>query len=170
MSCRRRVPCKENALKTMTNILAVLLLAPWVANAELQSIEDAEMSELAGRDGLSVAMELRLTGSWAYFQNRGTETNSVSLSNFALNGEGVAHDGVSPAIVWTQIDVKSDESGTPVLAVYLPQLTFSIGVQDYEMRRGISGDGSAANVSRFGSVHLKNFDMSKSYFEFSGHK
>lgn len=157
-------------MKTTKNILAALLLTPLLANAEMQSMEDAEMSESVGRDGLSVLMELRLTGSWAYFQDRGSETNSVSMSNFALNGEGVARDGVSPAVVWTQIDVKNDSDGTPVLAVYLPQLTFSIGVQDYEMRRGISGDGSAANVSRFGSVHLKNFDMSKSYFEFSGHK
>lgn len=159
----------------MTNILAVLLLAPCVASAELQSIEDAEMSELAGRDGISVAMDLRLTGSWAYFQNRDTETNSFSLSNFALNGVGIVNGGdgstpVAPALVWTQIDVKNDEAGNPVLGVYLPQLTFSIGVQDVEMRRGISGDGTAANVSRFGSVHLKNFDMSKSFFEFSGHK
>jgi hypothetical protein len=157
-------------LKTTKNILAALLVTPLLANSEMQSIEDAEMSELAGRDGLSVAMELRVTGSWAYFQERDGETNSVSLSNFALNGEGVAREGVSPGLVWTQIDVKNDSSGTPVLAVFLPQLTFSVGVQDYEMRRGIGVDGSAANVSRFGSVHLKNFDMSKSYFEFSGHK
>lgn len=187
------LPRKESALKTMTNILAVLLLAPCVANAELQSIEDAEMSELAGRDGLSVAMELRLTGSWAYFQNRDTETNSLSLSNFALNGvgtpsstvvscsgglivgacqggQGIDTHAVDPAIVWTQIDVRNDVNGNAVLAVSLPQLTFSLGVQDLEMRRGIAGDGTAANVSRFGSVYLKNFDMSKSYFEFSGHK
>ena len=180
-------------LKTMMNVLAALLLAPCMATAEMQSMEDAEMSELAARDGISVAMELRLTGSWAYFQDRGTETNSVSFSNFALNGigapgttvvacsgglidgacsngQGIDTGAVPAAIVWTQIDVKQDANGVPVVVTYLPQLQFSMGVQDYEMRRGISGDGTAANVSRFGSVHLKNFDMSKSYFEFSGHK
>ena len=34
------------------------------------------------------------------------------------------------------------------------------------MRRGIRGDGTAASVSRFGSVYAIGFDMSKSIWNF----
>ena len=109
-------------------------------------------------------MDLRMKGTMSYFQEKNGETNSVSFSNFALNGEGVDRADVTPATIWTEIDVVDG-----ALRVSLPKMQFSLGVKDFEMRRGIRGDGTAANVSRFGSVHLMGFDMSKSYMEFAGH-
>lgn len=151
-------------MKTIVKALCAVLALPMFAHAELKSMEDTDLSESVGRDGLSVLMELRMTGSMAYFQEKGADTNSVSLSNFALNGEGVDKAGVAPAIVWTEINVADG-----ALRVDSPILQFSMGVKDFEMRRGIRGDGTAANVSRFGSIHAIGFDMSKSYMEFSGH-
>lgn len=151
-------------MRILMHAVCALLALPLLAHAELKTMEDAEMSESVGREGLSVFMELSMTGSMAYFQEKGAETNSVSWSNFALNSEGLDKPGAAPATVWTKIDVKDG-----ALRVDLPELKFSMGVKDFEMRRGIRGDGTAANVSRFGSVYAIGFDMSKSYMEFAGH-
>ncbi len=151
-------------MKSLNVLLGALLAIPLWAHAELKSMPDAEMSESVGRDGLSVLMDLRMKGTMSYFQEKNGETNSVSFSNFALNGEGVDRADVTPATIWTEIDVVDG-----ALRVSLPKMQFSLGVKDFEMRRGIRGDGTAANVSRFGSVHLMGFDMSKSYMEFAGH-
>lgn len=151
-------------MKILKHVVCALLALPLLAQAELKTMEDAEMSESVGQDGLSVLMKLRMYGSMAYFQEKDGETNSVSWSNFALNAEGVDKPGVDPAIVWTRIDVQDG-----ALRVDLQELTFSMGIKDFEMRRGIRGDGTAANVSRFGSVYAIGFDMSKSYMEFTGH-
>ncbi|HNM25691.1 MAG TPA: hypothetical protein PKL15_09685 [Saprospiraceae bacterium] len=151
-------------MKPVLKAVCTLLVVPMFAHAELKSMEDTEMSESVGRDGINVLMDLRMTGSMAYFQEKGGDTNSVSFTNFALNGEGVNKPGVAPATVWTEINVADG-----ALKVDMPTVKFSMGVQDFEMRRGIRGDGTAANVSRFGSVYAIGFDMSKSYMEFSGH-
>lgn len=144
-------------------------------------MEDTEMSESAGRDGINVLMDLRMTGSMAYFQEKGADTNSVSLSNFVLGGDGVEKVGAQSGIVWSSTNVAPPGSFAPAsvwteinvadgaLKVDMPTVKFSMAVKDFEMRRGIRGDGTAANVSRFGSVYAIGFDMSKSYMEFSGH-
>ena len=38
------------------------------------------MSESVGRDGINVLMDLRMTGSMAYFREKGGDTNSVSFA------------------------------------------------------------------------------------------
>ncbi len=75
-------------MKPVLKAVCTLLVVPMFAHAELKSMEDTEMSESVGRDGINVLMDLRMTGSMAYFQEKGGDTNSVSFTNFALNGEG----------------------------------------------------------------------------------
>ncbi|MEW9897459.1 DUF6160 family protein [Chitinivorax sp. PXF-14] len=149
----------------MRNTLVMMLaLLAGSAHAELVAIDDATMSETVGREGLSVLMQVQVKGSMEFQQVQAGETNAFALSNFVINWTGQDVQNATPGILLTRLDVKDDS-----IFIELPIAQFSVGVKDLEMRQGLRADGSAASVSRFGSVYAMGFDMSKSYVELAAH-
>lgn len=144
-------------MKTLKQLaLATAVLAvPFMAQAEMQALDDSALSSVTGQDGISISGSFNGTiGSVVYTDN---DANGGSLRLETISFTGFNIDDNAPVMV----DVVTNGSGTQQLQISLPTITGQLSVGAIKV-----GDASAASI---GSLAVNDLNMAGTTVKVWGH-
>jgi hypothetical protein len=144
-------------MKTLKQLaLATAVLAvPFMAQAEMQALDDSALSSVTGQDGISISGSFNGTiGSVVYTDN---DANGGSLRMEGIGFTGFNIDDNAPIMV----DVVTNGSGTQQLQISLPTITGQLSVAAIKV-----GDASAASI---GSLAVNDLNMAGTTIKVWGH-
>ncbi len=144
-------------MKTLKQLAlaAAVLAVPFMAQADLQMMDDSALATVTGQDGISISGSFNGTiGSIVYTDND-TGGGSLRMETIAFNGFDIAD--ANPVMV----DVVTNGGGTQQLQISLPAITGELTVGAIKV-----GDTTAASI---GSLAISDLNMAGTTVKIWGH-
>ncbi|AMO77352.1 hypothetical protein SAMN05216577_15017 [Pseudomonas citronellolis] len=146
-------------------LASAVLAAPFLAHADLKSMDDSALAGVTGQDGISIAGDFKASIGAVVYTDKidDTKSGSLRLENITLTGPGgtaLKIDDANPLTV-DVVTTKIGTADTQQLALGLPGMTGDVSVGAIKV-----GDTSAASI---GSLTVSNLNMAGSQVRIWGH-
>ena len=139
-------------------LAAAFLAVPFMAQADLRSLDDAALAGISGQDGISIAGDFNGTiGAIVYRDSDASGTGTLRLENVSMTGFSITDD--NPLM----IDVVTNTIGgtaTDQLQITLPEMTGQVSIGAIRV-----GDGGAS----LGSLAIIDQNMAGTQLRICGH-
>jgi hypothetical protein len=144
-------------MKTLKQLAlaAAVLAVPFMAQAEMQALDDTALSSVTGQDGISISGSFNGTIGSVVYTDNDANGGSLRLETIAFNGFNI--DDNAPVMV----DVVTNGSGTQQLQISLPTITGQLSVGAIKV-----GGTSAASI---GSLAVNDLNMAGTTIKVWGH-
>ncbi|WP_017938444.1 DUF6160 family protein [Zestomonas thermotolerans] len=146
--------------------LAAVLAAPFMAQADLKSMDDSALAAVTGQDGISISGDFSGSiGNIAYLDRDGSTVGRLNLSNIVMDGFKITDD--SPLTV----DVVTTSIGgddTQQLAIGLPSMTGKVTIGAINVG-GAYASGALTGGSTLGGLEIADIDMGGTTVKIWGH-
>jgi hypothetical protein len=144
-------------MKTLKQLAlaAAVLAVPFMAQADLQMMDDSALATVTGQDGISISGNFNGTIGSIVYTDGDTNGGSLRMETIAFTGFNIADD--APVMV----DVVTNAGGTQQLQVSMPTITGQLSVGAIKV-----GDTTAASI---GSLAINDLNMAGTTVKIWGH-
>ncbi|HZX51667.1 DUF6160 family protein [Pseudomonas sp. XK-1] len=144
-------------MKTLKQLAlaAAVLAVPFMAQADLQVMDDSALATVTGQDGISISGNFNGTIGSIVYTDGDTNGGSLRMETIAFTGFNIADD--APVMV----DVVTNAGGTQQLQVSMPTITGQLSVGAIKV-----GDTTAASI---GSLAINDLNMAGTTVKIWGH-
>jgi hypothetical protein len=147
-------------MKTLKQLAlaAAVLAVPFMAQADLQVMDDSALATVTGQDGISISGNFNGTIGSIVYTDGDTNGGSLRMETIAFTGFNIADD--APVMVDV---VTNDIGGTPTqqLQISMPTITGQLSVGAIKV-----GDTTAASI---GSLAISDLNMAGTTVKIWGH-
>jgi hypothetical protein len=147
-------------MKTLKQLAlaAAVLAVPFMAQADLQMMDDSALATVTGQDGISISGNFNGTIGSIVYTDGDTNGGSLRMETIAFTGFNIADD--APVMVDV---VTNDIGGTPTqqLQISMPTITGQLSVGAIKV-----GDTNAASI---GSLAISDLNMAGTTVKIWGH-
>jgi hypothetical protein len=147
-------------MKTLKQLAlaAAVLAVPFMAQADLQMMDDSALATVTGQDGISISGNFNGTIGSIVYTDGDTTGGSLRMETIAFTGFNIADD--APVMVDV---VTNDIGGTPTqqLQISMPTITGQLSVGAIKV-----GD---TNASSIGSLAISDLNMAGTTVKIWGH-
>lgn len=147
-------------MKTLKQLAlaAAVLAVPFMAQADLQMMDDSALATVTGQDGISISGNFNGTIGSIVYTDGDTNGGSLRMETIAFTGFNIADD--APVMVDV---VTNDIGGTPTqqLQISMPTITGQLSVGAIKV-----GDTTAASI---GSLAISDLNMAGTTVKIWGH-
>ena len=140
-------------------LATALVTAPFMAQAELQSMDDASLSSVTGQAGISISGDFSGSiGNVAYvYDGNKLNMEGISMTGFAISD-------TDPL----KIDV-IDDAGTAKIAISLPAMTGTVAVNAIKVGGTYTSGSGVTGGTNIGGVAISDINMSGTTVKIWGH-
>ncbi|NQD93092.1 hypothetical protein HP532_10575 [Pseudomonas sp. CrR25] len=139
-------------------LAAAVLATPFMAQAELNAMDDSALATVTGQDGISISGNFNGTIGSVVYTDGDTGGGSLRMETVAFTGFNIADDApVMVDVVTTNIG----GNATQQLQISLPTITGQLSVGAIKV-----GDTSAASI---GSLAISDMNMAGTTVKVWGH-
>lgn len=147
-------------MKTLKQLAlaAAVLAVPFMAQADLQMMDDSALATVTGQDGISISGNFNGTIGSIVYTDGDTNGGSLRMETIAFTGFNIADD--APVMV----DVVTNDIGgtaTQQLQISMPTITGQLSVGAIKV-----GDTTAASI---GSLAISDLNMAGTTVKVWGH-
>ena len=147
-------------MKTLKQLAlaAAVLAVPFMAQADLQMMDDSALATVTGQDGISISGNFNGTIGSVVYTDGDTNGGSLRMETIAFTGFNIADD--APVMV----DVVTNDIGgtaTQQLQISMPTITGQLSVGAIKV-----GDTNAASI---GSLAISDLNMAGTTVKIWGH-
>jgi hypothetical protein len=147
-------------MKTLKQLAlaAAVLAVPFMAQADLQMMDDSALATVTGQDGISISGNFNGTIGSIVYTDGDTNGGSLRMETIAFTGFNIADD--APVMV----DVVTNDIGgtaTQQLQISMPTITGQLSVGAIKV-----GDTTAASI---GSLAISDLNMAGTTVKIWGH-
>jgi hypothetical protein len=144
-------------MKTLKQLAlaAAVLAVPFMAQADLQMMDDSALATVTGQDGISISGNFNGTIGSIVYTDGDTNGGSLRMETIAFTGFNISDD--APVMV----DVVTNTGGTQQLQISLPTITGQLSVGAIKV-----GDTNAASI---GSLAISDLNMAGTTVKIWGH-
>lgn len=144
-------------MKTLKQLAlaAAVLAVPFMAQADLQMMDDSALATVTGQDGISISGNFNGTIGSVVYTDGDAGGGSLRMETIAFTGFNISDD--APVMV----DVVTNGGGTQQLQISLPTITGQLSVGAIKV-----GDTSAASI---GSLAISDMNMAGTTVKVWGH-
>lgn len=128
---------------------AAVLAAPFMAQADMKSLDDTALATVTGQDGISISGNF--AGSIGKVSYIDSDTNGGTLNLNTIAFTGFTITDAAPLTV----DVVTNASGTQQLAIGLPAMTGTVSVGSINLGTGASIGGLAISDINMSGTTVK---------------
>lgn len=140
-------------------LAAAVLAAPFMAQADLRSLDDAALAGISGQDGISIAGDFNGTiGAIVYTDSDASGSGTLRLENVSMTGFSITDENpLKIDVVTTNITGLGD---TDQLQISLPEMTGQVSIGAIRV-----GDNGAS----LGSLAIIDQNMAGTTLRIWGH-
>jgi hypothetical protein len=144
-------------MKTLKQLAlaAAVLAVPFMAQADLQMMDDSALATVTGQDGISISGNFNGTIGSIVYTDGDVGGGSLRMEGIGFTGFNISDD--APVMV----DVVTNGGGTQQLQISLPTITGQLSVDAIKV-----GDTSAASI---GSLAISDLNMAGTTVKIWGH-
>jgi hypothetical protein len=144
-------------MKTLKQLAlaSAVLAVPFMAQAELKSMDDSALATVTGQDGISISGSFNGTIGSLVYKDNDVDGGSLRMETVGFNGFNISD--ADPL----KVDVVTNGSGTQQLQITLPSITGQLSVGAIKV-----GDTSAKSI---GSLAINDMNMANTKINIWGH-